>query len=194
MSNPLVAAGSGRLIARTISGGGFGDFPLGYIDFIATVNGADPAAMVDGNLSMLSIDTTGRLRVVSTAAAGAIFQVQTTPAQQGDSLFIAARAVAPGAGAAFTTLVAPAAGTYEVAVTVGYDVGAPAAGEINNMKIQRGGVDLYNPIQVLSVLNNIQTYRYRITFSGAQTLSVNAIAAGTAGVGYSGAILATRVA
>lgn len=192
MSNQLTGS-AGPLIVRDIAGG-FGIQPRGYLDFVATVNVADPAALTDLVLAMLSVDATGRLRVVANAAAGAIFQVQTTPAQTADTSENAARVVAPGAGVAVVTLAAPPAGTYEVAVAVGYDAGAPAAAELNNMEVQRGGAALFTPLQVLSVINVLVVKAFRVTFSGANNLSVNAIGAGTAGVGYTGAIIANRVA
>lgn len=158
----------------------------------ATVNVADPAGMVDGAISQLSIDATGRLRVISTFPAGTTFPV--LPSQTGDTIQSTARAVAPGAGVNVLTVAAPPAGTYEVWVSVGYDAGAPAAADINNMDLQRGGVAFATPLQVFSVLNNPNEKMYRITFSGAQNLTVNAIGAGTAGVGYSASVILKRVA
>lgn len=192
MSNQLTGS-AGPLIVHELSGG-IGDRIKGYLDFVATVNAADPAGLTDLTLAMLSVDATGRLRVVATAAAGATFQVLTTPAQQGDTLSAIARAVAPGAGVAVATLAAPAAGVYDVDIIVGYDAGAPAAGEINNMQVQRGGVAFATPLQVLSVINSLVAKKFQVNFSGAQNMTVNAIAAGTAGVGYSAAIIAKRVA
>lgn len=161
--------------------------------FPATVNVADPAGLVDLNISQLSIDASGRLRTVLSGPAPAGV-VGTQPSQLADSVENAARVVAPGAGVAIVTLVAPAAGTYEVDVVVGYDADVPAAAELNNMEVQRGGVALFTPLQVLSVINNLQAKRFRITFTGANNLTVNAIGAGTALVGYTAAIVATRVA
>lgn len=192
MSNQLTGS-AGPLVVHELSGG-IGDRAKGYLDFVATVNAADPAGLTDLTLAMLSVDATGRLRVVATAGAGAIFQVQTTPAQQGDTVENAARAVAPGAGAAIVTLVAPAAGVYDVDIVVGYDAGAPAALELNNMEVQRGGVALFTPLQVFAALNVPVLKKARINFSGANNLTVNSIGASTAGVGYSAAIFATRVA
>lgn len=192
MSNQLTGS-AGPLIVRELSAG-IGDRAKGYLDFVATVNAADPAGLTDLQLAMLSVDAVGRLRVVATAATGAIFVVTTSPTQLADTVENAARAVAPAAGAAVVTLVAPPAGTYDVDIVVGYDAGAPAAAELNNMEVQRGGVALFTPLQVLSVLNNLQVKKAQITFSGANNLSVNAIAAGTAGVGYTAAIFAKRVA
>ena len=192
MSNPLTGS-RGPMVVRQLSGG-FGSNAIGTLVFPATVNVADPAGLTDNEVAQLSVDATGRLRVVANAATGAIFVVTTSPTQTADSVENAARAVAPAAAAAIVTLVAPAAGTYEVDVVVGYDAGAPAAAELNNMEVQRGGVALFTPLQVLAVINNLQAKRFRITFSGAQNLTVNAIGAGTAGVGYTAAIIATRVA
>lgn len=190
MSNQLTGT-TGPLLVRD---GAPGTFARGTLVFPATVNVADPAGLTDLTDAQLSVDATGRLRVVANAASGAIFVVTTSPTQLADTVENAARVVAPGAGAAIVTLVAPAAGTYEVDVVVGYDAGAPAAAELNNMEVQRGGVALFTPLQVLSVLNNLQGKRFQITFSGANNLTVNAIGAGTAGVGYTAVIIATRVA
>ncbi len=88
----------------------------------------------------------------------------------------------------------PAAGTYDVGVRATYDVGAPVANEINNMALVKAGVNILT-LQVLAVINIYSNWRlYRVTLSGAQSLAVNGILAGTAGVGYSAELIAIRVA
>lgn len=191
MSNQLTGSGNGRMIVRVIGGGGFGAAPLGALVFPATVNVADPAGLTDGLQAQLSVDATGRLRAVITAAAGAIFNVQ--PSVLADSVGITNRAVAPGAGAVIATIT-PAAGTWDVEVFAAFDAGAPAAAEINNMQFRKAGA-VISVLQTLPVVNIYGPARkFRMVLSGAQAIDVQAIAAATAGVGYSAEITCTRIA
>lgn len=192
MSNQLTGSGNSRMIVRFIGGGGFGAGPLGTLVFPATVNVADPAGLADGLQSQLSVDATGRLRVVLTGAAPVAI-IGTQPSQLADTVYPnATRTVAPGAGAVLITTT-PAAGTYDVELQANYD-GAVAAAEINNLEVRRAAAALYTPIIIPSAANVVTSRRWRITLTGAQALDVRAIAAGTAAVGYNVALFLTRIA
>ena len=193
MSNQLTGSGQAQgMIVRRVGGGGFGAGPLGMLIFPATVNVADPAGLTDGLEAQLSVDASGRLRVVLTGTAPVAI-IGTQPSQLGDTVYPnATRTVAPGAGAVLITTT-PAAGTYDVELQANYD-GAVAAAEINNLELRRGGVALYTPILIPSVANVVTSRRWRITVSGAQAIDIRAIAAGTAGVGYNVALFITRIA
>lgn len=155
----------------------------------ATVNVADPAGLTDLNSAQLSIDATGRLRVQLGAT---VLNVQ--PSVLADSLDVAARVVAPAAGGAIATIAAPAAGTWDVQVLVGFDVGAPVAADINNFEFRKGAA-VVGSLQAFAVINVYGPVRtFRMVLNGATNVSVNATGAGTAGVGYSAQLTATRVA
>lgn len=187
MSNTLQGT-QGPMYARAAPGPG--SFIVGAIVFPATVNVADPAALTDGNTSTLSIDATGRLRVVLTGAAP-VTTVAVQPVRTDDTSTNAARTVAPGAGAVLATLT-PAAGTYIIDLLAFYD-GAVAAAELNNLEVRRGGVVFQTPILIPSLANVIQKYQWRVALSGAQAFDVRAIAAGTAGIGYNMALYFNRL-
>lgn len=180
------------MIARELQGGG-GSRGLGTIVFPATVNLADPVGLTDNDLSLLSIDTAGRLRTLATPASGAVFPV--TPSVLVDSLLVTGRVVAPGAGAVIATIAAPAAGTYDIELRVNYDAGAPAAAEINNFEFREGaavvGSIVASPVLHTNVASKV---RLRRVLDGVTNISVNATGAGTAAVGYSAEISAIRIA
>lgn len=163
--------------------------------FVAMVNTADPAALTDLNVTFLSVDATGRLRVVlSGPSPGNIISVQ--PSQLANSPGSAARAVAPGAGAAIATIASASlpAGTYDVQVVAGFDAGAPVAADINNMEFRRGAT-VVSSLQVFAVINAYSAVRvFRCVLDGSTAVSVNATAAGSAGVGYNAQLVATRIA
>lgn len=98
---------------------------------------------------------------------------------------------APGAGAAIATLAAPAAGTYRVKVTAG--VSGAAVADLNNMRFRRAGVDLLAQLPHGANGEQEDTDLGEVVLSGAQNLTVEAIGAGTAGVEYNAAIVATQV-
>jgi len=187
MSNPVNGAIGGFWLT---SGVGAGSAKIAPLIAVATVNVADPAGLTDGFGGLLSMDATGRLRVQLGATP---VPVQPPAATLVDSTMAAGRVVAPGAGVVIVSIT-PAAGTYDIQVSAGYDAGAPAALEINNMAVVKQGVGVLNPMQVFSVLNVVQRRTVRLTLNGAQSVAVNSIAAGTAGVGYSAEIVCIRVA
>jgi hypothetical protein len=190
MSNPQNAVPSDVLNRRAtlpaVGGSAYQVYP-------ATVNVADPAALTDGNVAMLSIDATGKLRAVVTPAAGTVFPVTASPSV--DGVGVAARAVAPGAGVAVATIAAGSlpAGLYDFQVSVMYDVGAPAAAEINNMEFREGAA-VVTSLQIPAVINVPTRRTIRRLMDGATAVSVNETGAATAGVGYNAEIVATRVA
>lgn len=189
MSNPRQGT-IGPLTVRDAPGPG--QVIRGYLDFVANVNVADPVGMTDNNTSLLSIDANGRLRVIATVAPGTTFP--TLPAVTVDSLGDTGRVVGPAAGGAIVTVAAPPAGTYEVEVTTYYD-GVPAlAAEANNMELREGAVvrsDLIAP-GVANVIGPIRTFI--LVLDGATAVSVNAVGAATAGVGYNAELVLRRVA
>ncbi len=191
MSNPLNGT-VGTLFV--ISGvGATNTERIGQKVFIASVNIADPAALADNQATWLSVDAAGRLRVVATVAAGVV--VSVSPAVLADSPGTTARVVAPGAGAAIATIAAGAlpAGTYDVQVATSYDTG-PVAAEINNMEFREGAV--VRSALIAPAVANVVTpvCVFRVVLDGATAVSVNATAAGTAGVGYNAQLVAIRVA
>lgn len=102
---------------------------------------------------------------------------------------------APGAGAAVASIT-PGAGTYEVQVITAFSLGIPAAADGTNMRLQRSATGPLNLTTfftppVLSVPTNHRVPR--VTLAAAETLTVNAIAAATAGVSYAAEIIAQRV-
>lgn len=172
-----------------------GTFIIASLVAPACINVADPVGLVDNQASMLSMDAAGRLRALVTAAAGSVF---TTAPQAFQSVGVAARVVAPGAGGAIATIAAGSlpAGTYDVQVLVMFDTGAPVVADINNMEFRRGAA-VISSLQVNDVVAGYAggTNRtFRMIMDGATALSVNATAAGTAGVGYNAQLIATRVA
>lgn len=162
--------------------------------YAATINTADPAGLVDQHVAMLSVDATGKLRSVVTAAAGATFPTTVSPAVDGVGAL--GRVVAPGAGAAIATIAAGnlPVGTYDFEVRAVLDTGAPVAADINNMEF-REGATVVTSLQVLPVITAYSPSRkIRRVMDGATAVSVNATGAATAGVAYTAEIIATRIA
>lgn len=164
---------------------------LGLLTFPAQIDSADPAGLTDGNASSLSLDQTARVRVQLGTTI-----VSVTPGVQASSAAATARAVAPGAGAAVVTIAAGSlpVGLYDIQVFAGFDVGAPVAADIDNMEF-RVAATVVSSLQVFAIINVYGPVRvFRANLSGAQAISVNATAAGTAGVGYNAELIATRIA
>lgn len=163
--------------------------------FLATINAADPAGLTDGNVSQLSMDQLGRLRVLATAAPG---QPATgvIPGLLAQSVGATGRVVGPAANGVIATILSGSlpAGTYDVQVRCYLDTGAPAAADINNMEFRRGAA----VISVIGVLPIITAYPnvvvFRMSMDGATALSINATGAATAGVGYTAQLAAGRIA
>lgn len=113
-----------------------------------------------------------------------------------ESFGITSRVVAPGAGVAIATLAGNLfvnAGAYDVQVILQYD-GAVAAAELNNMQFQKGAT-VISALLIPAVAGVVQVARvFRVAPDGATAVSVNAVGIGTAGVGYTAQLLATRIA
>lgn len=159
---------------------------LGQLTVPAHVE-ATPQAYTDGLEAALSMDANGNLRVVvlNTAAAPVNIIDQHGIA---DSLTAAGQATAPAANAAIVTL-AVTAGVWDVAVMAALPLGNPVAADVANMIFKNNGVAVGNGL----FCDGGTTWLKRVTVAGAQNFTVNAIAAGTAGVVYLASITATRI-
>lgn len=118
------------------------------------------------------------------------FQANPNPGTQtgADTLSTGATVIAPGVGVAVATLAAPAAGVYEVRVSAQTGAGAVAA-DNGNMQLKKGAAALVAALPTGGQEQMVD----RVTLDGATALTVNAIAAATAGVPYTARISATRV-
>jgi hypothetical protein len=152
-------------------------------------------AVADDSAVSLSVDAEGRLRVL--VAPDHLGTPQTVPVVAGlvkNSVGATGRVVGPAAGQTIATIPAAAlpSGTYDVQVTVVLD-GAVAAAEINNVQFLRGATVV--TALATSAAAGVVTQRVvRVILDGATAVSVQAIAAGTAGVGYTAELVATQVA
>lgn len=157
---------------------------------VAQVNVADPEALTDLNLVLLSVDAAGNLRTkLGAVAAGLV--VPTIPPSLASSVGNRGTVAAPGAGAAIVTIGAGAlpSGLWDVQIQVYLSV----AGTKNNMAFQIGAT----PIVLLNVLAAAATQLppsiiARCILNGATAISVNAIAADAAGT-YEAALVATKL-
>ncbi len=172
----------------------------------ARANAAAPA-WTEGNVAPLSTDLAGNLRtsVITALPAGANV-IGTVTANQGtasaqaaagwpvqpygmtDSVFAGAVVTAPAANGVIAT-VTPVAGTYRVDLYANSQAGAASVNDIN---FQVGGV-----VQITALGGNLTSaailYKdIRVTVSGVQALSLNAITGGV-GTTYVGQIIATRL-
>jgi hypothetical protein len=190
---PLNVTPSELVAYGTFSGNLIGSF-AGYQVYPASVDTTDPVSGVNifnGNTSQLSMDGSGRVRVVLSGATPQI--VGTQPSVLADSTGVTGRAVGPAAATVIATIT-PAAGTYDVQVWAHYDAGAPAAAEINNMQFRKaaGVVSVLSVLAIVSVYSPVKVFRMVLT--GAQAIDVQSIGVATAGVGYNAEIIVTRVA
>jgi len=176
-------------IGNSAKGGGF----LTSV-FPATVNTADPAALTDTNVSQLSLDAAGNLRVrIGAIGSGLTFTVVPFVA---DAVGATARVVAPAAGTVIVTIAAGSlpAGYYAILVGLAYDAGVPAAPELNNMELRAGAV-VVSALQIVPAAGQYApTRRFARSLDGATALSVNATGNATAGVGYTAELIAVRLA
>lgn len=181
MSNPQNAGQGGtNYINRKVA------FAAAQV-YCATINVADPAALTDLNVSLLSMDAAGRLRSLMTPAAGSVFSV--SPAILVDSLAVRTTTAAPGAGAALATIVAPPAGTYDIQATVSFRV----AGTADNAEFREGAA-VVSQLQLPAVVSQIPlVHLFRLVLNGATNISINATAADGVGT-YSAMLIATRIA
>lgn len=99
--------------------------------------------------------------------------------------------VAPAAGATIVTLTGIPAGTYTVEIVTSLQ-GAAAAGDANNFKLTPStgnAVVLPNP----GAAGNFPQEEIQVTLGAAGTLTITAVAIGTAGVTYSATISITPI-
>jgi hypothetical protein len=156
--------------------------PMNYQDLSVAVSGAPatPAAV-----------TVVRLRI-------APFSPQLYPLNGGieqaglaDSQRAAGVVAAPGAGAVIASIPAPGAGVYSVEVQTWLQGGAPVAADFTNMQLQHGAVAAG---RLLAPTTPIAAVKERLTVAAGEAITVNAVAAATAGVNYAAAIGATQIA
>lgn len=99
---------------------------------------------------------------------------------------------APGAGATIVAAITPGAGQWLVQISCGASAGTPVAADVGNMQLKKTAgtlVNLPNPINGVAPMPPI-----KVTLAAADTLSIVAIAAATAGVVYEALITATKLA
>jgi hypothetical protein len=103
-------------------------------------------------------------------------------------------ATGPGAGTAIATIASGGlpAGRYRIRAETMFVVGTPAAAEDLNIEIRKAAVSL-RKLVTGRALNNRAVGEAVATLDGTQALSLNVVAAATAGVAYSGVITAERL-
>jgi hypothetical protein len=125
---------------------------------------------------------------------GSDFRLRIEEAFLGDSVIGAGVATAPGAGATIASIASGSlpAGKYRIAVFA--HVSGNAVGDLNNLKLQRGGVDLAGIMpQGANGQSGPALELPRVNLDGTQALTVVAIGAGTAAIEYGATIVATRI-
>jgi hypothetical protein len=154
---------------------------MGEIDIDIELGGTLPIAVVPTSTDATILQGAGRLagwslRDLSSSAPVAAH----------------GRVVAPAALASIATTPALAAGTYSVAWTVGLD-GAAAAADLNNFQILNGAAVVETSVNP-GAAGEYPQPAIQMTVTAGSTVSVQAIGAGTAGVGYTADITLTPVA
>lgn len=103
---------------------------------------------------------------------------------------------APGADAIIASIVALPAGTYEVECTTFIAGTTVAALEADNMSFKIGATvigKIMNPVPGTAGGNGLGEYRIRINLPAPATISVNSVAAATAGSVYKASIVANKI-
>lgn len=117
-----------------------------------------------------------------------------------DSLGATGSATAPGAGGQIVAITVPTGelqsgrtqSTWSVQITVAFTGGTPAAADANNFQVRVDGTPIMTLLAPAAL--NIPTSRTLIlTAAPGQAISVNAPAAGSAGVVYSAEISAVMI-
>jgi hypothetical protein len=98
---------------------------------------------------------------------------------------------APGVGVAIATLSSVPAGTWDITCYTNL-AGSAAAGDRPNLAFKVGSTVTSTLLSTMNGYND--TYSIRINLTTPTDLSVNAIAAGTAGAVYRVSMVATRIA
>lgn len=107
----------------------------------------------------------------------------------------AGQVTAPALGAAVATLAAPGAGTYTIQVQASFIGGAPtAAADSLNLELKVGAnvIGVLPPIPITATGSAAAAQFNAVAVPAATAVTVNAIAAGTAGVIYAASIIATQ--
>ncbi|MCC9307691.1 hypothetical protein LN042_11350 [Kitasatospora sp. RB6PN24] len=100
---------------------------------------------------------------------------------------------APGAGAAVASVTVPAAGLWEVVCSYWLS-GTVAAGDANNLQLKQGATVRLTPLPVPAVVNTLPP-RLTVVLNCAagDTVSLNAIAGGSASAVYNAVLVARQV-
>lgn len=109
----------------------------------------------------------------------------------GNSVGVVGTVTAPGANAAITTLSAPVAGLYQIDTVAGYGANPETVTDFN-MNL-RAGATAISQLLVFGANSSRSATFYR-RLDGSTALTINAIAAGSAGSVYVAQIIATKIA
>jgi hypothetical protein len=140
-------------------------------------------ALVEGNLSLL-----GALSVTRAAVGNEATTSNTSGATSSVN--------APGADATIASIVALAAGTYDVECTTFIAGTTVAATESDNMAFKIGSTvigKIITPVPGTTGANGLGEYRIRINLPAPTTVSVNSVGAATAGSVYKASIVASKI-
>jgi len=121
----------------------------------------------------------------------AVVGVSATSALTGGGAVVAA----PALGAAIATINGLTAGTWEVEVTT-FVGGTTAAVDASNMQFRVGATGsgtIITPVPGTTGATGVGTFKTRINLTGTSNISVNAIAAATAGSNYYASIVARKI-
>lgn len=105
-------------------------------------------------------------------------------------------ATAPAANAAIATIAAPGAGTYEIYLLLFFSAGTAVLADSTNWQLRHGATvfsTFYAPTGNFPAIEVAETRVPRMTIAAGEAITINAAAAGTAGVTYNALILATQV-
>jgi hypothetical protein len=100
---------------------------------------------------------------------------------------------APTAGAAITTVAIPATGLWEITASY-YLSGTVAAGDANNLQLKQNATARLGPLLAPAVANAFpQPVVTVLSCAAGDTVTVNAVAAGSASCAYNATIVARQV-
>lgn len=111
----------------------------------------------------------------------------------GDSVVGAGVATAPAAGALIASIASGSLPAGKYRVQVRGSVSGNAVADLNNLELQRGGVDLLSPMPSGASGGWDGTELPRVNLDGTQALEIRAIGVGTAAIEYGANIVATRI-
>lgn len=145
--------------------------------------GAEMVALADGTYA------------IKTVSAGSVGTSQQSSGPNAESGFGIGTVSAPGVGATIATHQPPAGNAgelHEIEITAWLSSGTPAAADLNNMAFKFGGTTI-SAIPVVNALNVPTKSKFYFNAAAGTPFSVIAVAAATAGVGYSAFITATKI-